>query len=116
MSQYQPMNEFIRDQYGDDPDILEELIDSLAAVRDDYATKLEQAYQSQKPQEFAEACHEIKGVVSNLGQSSCWKLVFDCELAAKSGNLTGSWEKEQFLLEYNAMLATAREFCEKMPA
>lgn len=114
MNQPSEIANFLDEQYGEDTEILQELIESLAEVREAYADQIQKAFESGNRKTMAEACHEIKGVVSNLGETDCWRLVLTCEKASKTDDTRIPWERSHFLEVYNDMLSSATQYLNNM--
>ena len=76
---------YLEEQFADDLDILEEFFSAFSEAKASYKQKLNDAYQSGNIAELGEICHEIKGVISNLGQSECWHLLQNTEQSIAEG-------------------------------
>ncbi|NRA66475.1 MAG: hypothetical protein HRU19_18450 [Pseudobacteriovorax sp.] len=87
---------YLKEQFADDLDILEEFFSAFSQAKAGYKQKLNEAYLSGNIAELGEICHEIKGVISNLGQSECWHLLQNTEQSIAEGTYGGNWNQEHF--------------------
>jgi len=89
--------EFISNRYGDQPGLLQSLINIYLTKSDELFDKLISAIQNDSAEDCAFHAHKLKGMSANFGDSRLCTLLDSMEIAASEGNTAGFNEQMELI-------------------
>ncbi len=110
LSYSETLETFLDEQFGEDLDILESFLNTFTAKHTIYSQRIREAMENEDITHAGEICHEIKGIVSNLGPSQCLEQVKTTEEAIKTGTYQNDWDQELFEKNLKELLESVTQY------